>query len=104
VIERARILEVRPNGLAFLPSWLTKKFSGQSHILPVRAEEVERVWVVRPGADPNGVVPRGIPHRWSHRIVIQTGRGPFLFATPDAHDRAKAISEVLGCPLSISAS
>jgi len=99
VIERPGVLEVRPAGLAFIPSRLSERLGAGPFVVPIAAREVRQVRVVPAGADPDGLVRRGIQHVPHPRVILQTDRRVFLFSLPRAHERAKTIAEALGCAL-----
>jgi hypothetical protein len=99
VLSWSGALEIRSTGLAFVPGRFTEKMRGGPHVIPVEAEAVQRVWVVPPGAEPDGYRRVGLPREIWSRIVVKTEDETFLFSVPQAQERAKTISEVLGCPL-----
>lgn len=99
VLQLSGGLEIRPAGLAFVPGRATEKMRGGPHVVPIEAGEVQRVWVVPPGAEPDGYRRVGLPREIWSRIVVKTEEEMFLFSVPQAQERAKTISEVLGCPL-----
>jgi hypothetical protein len=99
ITERPGTLEVRPTGLAFIPGRWAQPGPDGPYFLPIGAREVKRIWVVPPGADPDGRVPRGVVYRHFNRVVVETDRKTFSFVLPHARDRAHEISETLGSPV-----